>query len=249
MFDHIHRIAAPDSHGMGWGWALPSLVRLLADPDAYVGFPQCPVVRTDAEDQFGTAIGYWTALDHLLRYQLGWTQPAKGLARWLDRGAKDVCRPLALVKRIWLGDGHLERYLAWRIEKAQDKVVPQMAEHLSQITYRGGEPGVPVGPWELHLEEPGLHALSPLDGEPAAELRIIGGDQSHHLADPVRVMIFDDPAGLESGWYGSLHRSNLGDGPIQVISLRYGPVGLYRRSPRTKHWHTVDEPLHRTGNP
>ena len=89
MFPNIVRVPAPEADQLDWGWALPSLVRLLTDPDAIVGLPHCPILRTDNDDEFGTAIGYWTALDHLLRYQLGWTQPAKGLARWLDQGAKE----------------------------------------------------------------------------------------------------------------------------------------------------------------
>lgn len=252
MFPHIVRVAAPDAAKLDWGWALPSLVRLLADPDAHVGFPHCPILRTNnVEDERATAIGYWTALDHLLRFQLGWKRPAQGLARWLDRGAPDDCRPLALVNRIWRQDGHLERYLSWRIENngiTHDEVPASWARRLAGISHEFGERGVPLGPWQLHLGEPELHTLAPLNGKPPAEVRLIGGDQSRHTPDPVRVMIFDDPAGLESGWYGHLHRHIPDAGPIQVISLRHGPVGLYRRSPRTKRWHTVDEASHRTGN-
>ena len=75
-----------------WAWALPAAIHLLADPTAYVRLPRCPMAQAGTDD-FTTALGYWTALDRLVPYQLGWTYPAQGLARWQD-GA--LTTPVAL---------------------------------------------------------------------------------------------------------------------------------------------------------
>lgn len=248
MFANMVRVGAPAKVSHDWGWALPSVVRLLADPEAIVGVPRCPIVRSGV-DEFDTALGYWTALDHLLRYQLGWTQPAQGLARWLDAGANELCAPLALVRHLWHADGHLDRYLAWRVEEAGEDLPPPWTRRLTAIHYEWGEQGQPVGPWQLHLEEPGRHALAPIDDPPPADMRIADGDLSLMTKRPMPVIIFDDPAGLECGWYGYLMSRPDSVGPFEVISSRHGPVGKYHRSPHTGYWHTVSETEHRLGNP
>lgn len=95
-----------------WGQALPAIARLLADRRADVALPTCPLLRADEDvvgEVFARAIAYWSALDHLLRYQLGWTHPAQGLARWRDEGGGSVSTALALVRYVWLGDGFLDR--------------------------------------------------------------------------------------------------------------------------------------------
>ena len=57
------------------------------------------------DEPFARALAYWTALGHVLRFQMGWTHPAQGLAHWLDEGGDDVCDALSLVRHVWLGDG------------------------------------------------------------------------------------------------------------------------------------------------
>lgn len=150
------------------GRALPAVVRLLADRRADVALPTSPLVRAGErwEETFARALAYWTALDHLLRYQLGWTSPAQGLARWLDEGLPDDVRPLALVRHVWLGDGSLPRYMAWRVEKGGDHLPSAWMKRAAETVYEHGGEGEFLGPWQLHLEEQGKHVLEPLEAEP-----------------------------------------------------------------------------------
>ncbi len=165
-FPHLRREVS-DSRAMHWGRALPVVVRLLADRRADVALPACPVLRfgENWDRTFSGALAYWTALDHVLRFQLGWTFPAQGLVRWLDEGTPDHTHPLALIRHVWLGDGYLSRYLAWRIEKTDDHLPSAWADKLANISDEWGKEGQPIGPWQLHLESGG-HALGPEQSEP-----------------------------------------------------------------------------------
>ena len=249
-FPRLHRIRHSESEPQ-WGWALPSVFRLLADPESDAALPECPMVRTNADDAaFSTALGYWAALDHILRYQLGWTHPAQGLARWLDKEAKPVCPALALVRFVWLGDGHLDRYLAWRLDRCStDDHLPaawvRRFEHL--IPEPSHSIGQPRGPWQLHLEEVGMHVLNPQHGAPPRDVRVFTSGAGS-LLDEQQVLLFDDPEGLECGWYGFLMQ---GLAPkvqtVEVYAPRFGRCGVFRRSPLTGRWHTTSEEAHRWG--
>jgi hypothetical protein len=77
--------------------------------------------RADDHDvTFRTALSYWTALDHLLRYQLGWTHPAQGSRGGATR-ARTTGVPLSLMRHVWLGDRFLDWYMAWRVDKCGDR--------------------------------------------------------------------------------------------------------------------------------
>lgn len=249
MFENVYRVESP-LEGSDWGWALPSVVRVIADPSANVGLPACPLLRQGNHDTaFRLALGYWSALDHLLRYQLGWTHPAQGLARWLDEGLDMGGTPLDLVRQIWLGDGFLLRYLAWRLEKTVDHVPGRWRDRVAS-TYEYGKEGEPIGPWQLHLEEHGMHVLSPNDSSPPEQL-LVSIDPASNVGNgawtPDVTIIFDDPAGLESGWYGFLSEFNVRHTSVDVYAKRFGYCGPYRRSPLSGRWHTVREPVHQWG--
>lgn len=162
--------------GLDWGWALPAALRLLANHDAEATLPAVPMVRRghglndDGHDEvFKRALGYWTALDHLLRYQLGWTHPAQGLARRRDHDVPNACPALALVGYVWLRDGYLDRYMAWRAQTGRDQL-PSAWMRPDSITYEYGAEGLPFGPWQLHLEEAGMHVLAPEQEAPPRSL-------------------------------------------------------------------------------
>lgn len=250
-FPHLRRERSRTAT-LRWGRALPSVARLLADRRADVALPACPLLRAgdNYEHTFSDAVAYWTALDHLLRYQLGWTHPAQGLSRWLDEGAPDKLRPLALVRYVWLGDGYLQRYLGWRLEKTNDHLSSAWTTRLAALEHTWGEEGQPIGPWQLHLEDPGMHALSPEQGEPPklALLEpfgsLVGPANSPLLGQAEPVVLFR--GSLEDGWYGAL---NLAPTPaVRVISERHGLIGVYTRSPSTRRWHTVTEEIHSWGH-
>jgi len=248
-FPHLRREVA-DSKAMDWGRALPAVVRLLADRRADVALPICPVLRSGEswDRTFSSALAYWTALDHVLRFQLGWTFPAQGLARWLDEGTPDDARPLALIRHVWLGDGHLSRYLAWRLEKTVDHPPSAGADGLGAISYKGGKGGQPIGPWQLHLEDDG-HVLSPQQSAPPKLAWLspfsapVTGKTPPLLGQAEPVLLFR--GSLESGWYGALKQAPTHT--VRVVSEQHGLIGHYTRSASTDRWHTVPEEIHTWG--
>lgn len=234
---------------MNWGAALPAVVRLLADRRSDVALPTYPLVRAgERGDNFARAQAYWTALDHVLRYQLGWTFPAQGLARWLDEGCPDDVRSLALVRHVWLGDGALPRYMAWRVQHGGDHLPSAWMKQIAGVSYEYGREGEPFGPWELHLEEPGLHALAPLEGKPPKSTWLHPFDpfsliQPNASDGSEPVLLFR--GGLETGWYGALEHAPTS--AVRVISEEHGLCGRFRRSPFTGRWHTAPEEVHAWG--
>jgi hypothetical protein len=250
-FPRLRREWVGSTSAHNWGGALPAVVRLLADRRADVSLPACPLVRAGErwEETFARAMPYWTALDHVLRYQLGWTFPSQGLARWLDEGSPDQVRPLALVRHVWLGDGSLHRYMAWRVQKGVDHLPSAWLKRVAGTVFEFGKEGETVGPWELHLEEPGMHALAPLDGAPP-RLTWLHPFEPPAARQPPRLVGESEPVllfrgGLETGWYGALEYAPTS--AVRVVSEEYGLCGRFRRSPTTGRWHTVPEEVHAWG--
>lgn len=233
-----------------WGRALPDVVRLLADRRSDAALPACPLVRA-GEDRgvtFNRALSYWTALDHLLRYQMGWTHQAQGLARWLDEGADDVCPALSLVRHVWLGDSFLPRYMAWRVQQAHDHLPAAWTARFGEFVHDERE-GTPIGPWKLHLEESGLHVTAPEVGAPPKLVWLCpfdptGGASSGSLVgESEPVLLFR--GSLESGWYGALQQCPVGQ--VWVVSEEHGLCGRFHRSTSSGRWHTAPENAHLWG--
>ncbi len=234
-----------------WGKALPAVIRLLADRRADVALPPCPWVRAgDRWDQtFASALAYWTALDHVLRYQLGWTFPAQGLARWLDEGSPDDVLPLALVRHVWLGDGAVPRYMAWRAQTGADHLPSAWMDQTVETAYELKKEGEPVGPWGLHLEEFGKHVLAPSEEQPPKLTWLhpfeppAPTQRPRLVGDSEPVLLFR--GGLETGWYRALEYAPAS--AVRVVSEEYGLVGRFHRSPASGRWHTAPEEVHRWG--
>lgn len=227
-------------------------MRLLSDRRAAVSLPACPLIRggENYNVTFSRAAGYWTALDHLLRYQMGWTFPAQGLARWLDEGGGDDCEALALVRSVWVGDGHLLRYMAWRTQKNPDHVPSAWSKKLDADEYQHAREGEPIGPWQLHLEEPGGHVMLP-ESAPAPRLVWLHPFEPAGARSPKQPLVHDSEAvllfrgSLESGWYGALGQSPTPR--VRVISEEHGLCGRFHRSPESGRWHSAPEQFHLWG--
>jgi hypothetical protein len=219
-----------------------------------VALPAVPMSRSgeDHSEAFARALAYWTALDHILRYQLGWTFPAQGLAQWLDQGSwDDPSDALSLVRHVWLGDGFLDRYLAWRLQTGNDNLPSTWMKSLDNVKDNSGQEGQPIGPWGLHLQESGMHVLSPETEAPPklVWLRPLeptkGASQvGAPLVGPAEpVLLFR--GSLESGWYGALQQAPTDE--VRVVSEEYGLCGRFHRSPVSNRWHTVPEEVHLWG--
>jgi len=253
QYPNLRRSLYATRSTMDWGRALPAVVKLLADQRAEVELPACPQRRSgeDHDITFNRALSYWTALDHVLRYQLGWTHPAQGLARWLDEGGGDIYPPLSLVRHVWAGDGYLPRYLAWRVQKTGDHLPSAWMGRIERLEQELDREGEPIGPWQLHLEEqtgghvtgpesgprPRLAWLHPFDpsGERAATPPLVG--------EPELLLMFR--GSLETGWYGALQ--NALTPQVRVFNEEHGSCGRFHRSLTSGRWHTVLEQVHMWG--
>ena len=112
--------SGPGSHSeMGgqtaWFWGVPGVFHALASPRTGQPVPAPPLPTLD--EAHSQSLGYWCALQYLFLYRLGWSDPGKGLTRWYDIGKPTDDPTLALVAEVWDRDGHLDRYLAWLLQR------------------------------------------------------------------------------------------------------------------------------------
>ena len=146
-FPRLRRDWVGSTSAHNWGGALPAVVRLLADRRADVYLPACPLVRA-GERWEETSRGLcpigrrWTTCCATSSVGL----PSQGLARWLDEGSPDEVRPLALVRHVWMGDGSLPRYMAWRVQKGGDHLPSAWMERVAGtvFSWEGGRDRRPL---------------------------------------------------------------------------------------------------------
>ena len=84
---------------------VPAVHQALAGPQA-----RRPMLRAPepGDDFWPGALGYWSALLHLLVYGFGWSRPDRGLRWWYDAGRPADDPKLALLREIWDADGQLK---------------------------------------------------------------------------------------------------------------------------------------------
>jgi hypothetical protein len=126
-----------------WGCAIPGMFRALASPLSFEPLPETP----DPSDPHRNALGYWTALMHMLLYSLGWARPDRGLRWWYDTGRPTDDHRLALLDHVWYRDGHLEDFALW-VSRGQ-WVLGEAQYQLAELTdhHDDGEPVEPHPDW------------------------------------------------------------------------------------------------------
>lgn len=239
-----------------WGWAIPCLYGVLASPYSNRPFPQRP-----SDSSHDLALGYWSALLHLLIYSFGWARPDRGMRWWYDSG-KPVDDPrLRLLKDVWDEDGQLDAFVAWlwttqqladvdaleaiagrTIDRAS---VPTDQEWLNKVTEAAASAGIaspaPYGGWDpLHLSN---HCSGPL-ADVRSTPTLVRSDAEKRRA----VLVTDSMV----GWYrvlAGVDLPDLGDQSwrVDVISKPVGYLGTFRRSRDTGLWFSGKHRFHVRG--
>ena len=108
----LSELAAPEEEGsddgsdtfgeqVQWGFAIPSIFRVLASPRSGEVFPRAP----RKGDPLWFSCGYWSCLLHMLMYSLGWARPDLGLWWWYQNDKPSNDPRLQLLSEIFDRDG------------------------------------------------------------------------------------------------------------------------------------------------
>lgn len=241
-----------------WGYAIPSVFRALTAPPELAILPAPP----KAGDPHACALGYWTALLHVLLYSLGWARPERGLRWWYDTG-KPVHEDARLrLLQIYDQDGMLDLFAAWLWADAYLNAVESLAaltgyQHdrapidvdrawLAEQE-RAREPLGILSPYgggsdPLHLS---FHSCGPVEA-PRGESVLLRSSRSDRTA----VLLLD----TMRGWYRALAEQgstlpDIGDRSwrVDVVVRPIGTLGTYRRSRETGLWFAGRHRFHTRG--
>lgn len=241
-----------------WGFAIPWMYQALAAPRA-----RRPMLRAPepGDDLWPGALGYWSALHHLLVYGFGWSRPDRGLRWWYDVGRPVDDPKLALLSEIWDADGQLDWFAAWLWTSGSRDYLPRS----------GGSPesqGVEVDDrWLADVEQrisnsrtpapygggyDPLHLTAHIDGP----LQRPGQEGAQLTLDPSGERRASITLDSMSGWYSALTElagSLPGhEGPpswkVEVVVRSVGWLGTYRRSRTTGLWFSGRHRNHLAGN-
>ncbi|MHC5796478.1 hypothetical protein ACVXZ4_09990 [Lacisediminihabitans sp. FW035] len=214
------------------------------------------------------SLGYWSALQWLLTYTLGWKSHGRGLRNWYDAGKPTDDLRLALVSEVWDRDGLLDQYLAWAhtdsaaeasrpldwiadVVSADAGVIgPRWSVWLREIEARAKRASGSsyYQPHEQHLEE-GMHVGGGIDH---SNTSVVDATLSV-VSRPLKLAVLTVPSMI--GWYSTLNRMAAQLPPIgaqswhvEVYTKTTGYLGSYRRSRQTGLWFTGKHRFHQMGS-
>ncbi|MDO8392489.1 MAG: hypothetical protein Q7V57_18600 [Actinomycetota bacterium] len=266
----VERVAVPRLEGVDdavardvfgeqaeWGFAIPWMYQALAAPRA-----RRPVLRApEPGDHFWPgALGYWSALLHLLVYGFGWSRPDSGL-RWWHVAERPVDDPkLALLSEIWDADGQLDWFAAWLWTSGGRDYLPRSSagsegqgvevddRWLADVEQRITNSGTPApfggGSDPFHLS---AHIDGPLQQTRAGAQLAIAPSGERRASLTLDSM---------TGWYAAL-TDEAGSLPgheaspswnVDVVVRGVGWLGTYRRSRTTGLWFSGRHLHHQVGN-
>lgn len=217
-----------------WFWAVPGVMRALAAPRAGELVPPAP---NDAVPSPAT-LAYWTSLQYLLLYRLGWSKPTQGLMAWYEMGKPvDDDDTLALISAVWDADGRLDAYLGWALEKQPEYLNESSLTSATWSKYRA-----PLAArWEAWrvAVEPMRQRFFGTDEDP---FRLTGHHGQTGTPDPAATLTPGEGrravylSNTMDAWYWDLRRRarSLPGGPddwlIDVVVRPVGFLGKYRIS-------------------
>lgn len=221
-----------------WAYALPWMYRIISADHPGAMMPRCPGPK---DSVFSGPCGYWAALWELLRFNLGWSQLARGLDWWLSAGRPVEDRKLRLLRDIWLADGQLDWFRAWLYERESSHSERPPAQWFDQIEANIREEGVRTNPFTggsdpLHLQSHGEGPLKKISSDVQMSATYIGDGTEAIVLLP----------GL-GGWYAALSERNPSV-RVRVMVPWIGEIGLFSCSQRTGLWHSTTEDIHLAGN-
>lgn len=243
-----------------WNRHLATAWRACAEP-GLGDYPHRPRPDDDGEwSTFEARIAFFAPLLHLLMYGIGWSQPALGLARWIEHGRATDEPVLAVVDRWW---GHdVDAFVAWLAgaphacahlrETLSGLPSPDEGRTTSELTaydhLRDTHEWLAVwggGSDPMHLSG---HVYAPLaDTHGAAR---VTGVTTDGTTTPRAVMV--TPTYV--GWYAGLRaypaptRLEGHDLRVDVFCPTLGWLGQYRRSAATGLWFRGKHETHMLGN-
>lgn len=264
----MHDPAIPEAamHAMGeqpsWGFAIPWMYRALASPLTYEPVLRAP--RNSDHIMYDGAAAYWSALLHLLVYNLGWIRPDRGMRWWYENGKPPTDERLRFISEVWGVDAQLDWFVAWLrttarildpwlVEEATGHVIGDDTESLLIDLWaeeRLAEAEVSRIPapvsrdgWDpLHLSRHISGPLEPVGGK----VTLLRTGSSRYQA----VLLLDSMI----GWYRALIREGdkLTMPPgrswhVDVVVKPVGWLGTFRRSAVTGLWFSGRHHVHMHG--
>ncbi|MGQ0823774.1 MAG: PGN_0703 family putative restriction endonuclease [Actinomycetota bacterium] len=237
-----------------WGAWLPLAWASVTGRSGACPVPEAPAISTSF-DSFIGPLAWWTPLPHLLAYSFGWSDLARGLNAWQQRG-RPVDDPRLEVVEAWWDDAALG-FAHWLDMRHGDSGAERMLDQLISSLADAGEIEherllralVEGGSDPLHLS---VHA--PIEPSALGKARVEAIDAPIVLgnqANTSAVAVFDQ----YEGWYERL--TDIGSAPdvgplagavhVDVLCRQVGWLGRYRRSPVTGRWFAGAHGLHLWG--
>lgn len=269
----LSELAAPEEEGsddgsdtfgeqVEWGFAIPSIFRVLASPRSGEVFPRAP----RKGDPLWFSCGYWSCLLHMLMYSLGWARPDLGLWWWYQNDKPSNDPRLQLLSEIFDRDGQLDWFAAWLwtvgfnervhlplyefsgwrdLEPDRTAAIDRVWVALQERGSAASDIRSPLGGGSdgLHLT---MHCTGPLESGWAEPQMLYSQSRSGPFAAVV----------LESmvGWYRHLciAGENLCSSFdqscwVDVFVRPTGWLGTFRRSEETGLWFSGSHRFHRPG--
>jgi hypothetical protein len=256
--DEIDNVRDAFGEQMEWGFAIPSIYRVLASPSSGQTLPRTP----ERGDPQWFSCGHWTALLHMLIYSLGWVRPDLGLLWWFENGKPTDDPRLRLLGEVFDSDGQLDWFAAWLWSVHFEQRVDWNLNELTGWIDSGREPNVdrdwiedqrgaaaaseihtPIGSGydELHLT---VHCRGPLESGWSSPSLLHTPDQG------VAAVVVDSMV----GWYRSLCDAGAELPPLRdrswhvdVFVKPTGWLGTFRRSWTTGLWFSGQHRFHEPG--
>jgi hypothetical protein len=230
-----------------WARWIPDAWRAVADPSGRHAVPPVPKSLRSGrpwqyDDSHAEVIAWWTPLDHLLEFGLGWTRSSLGLVRWLALG-RPTGDPTLKVIDDWWGTYVLD-YAAWHGDGLEsDLTSPAEFFWLEKIHQRRADEdwtkawgGGGSDPFHLSGHR------TPEQPDSASETMFFvptsNSTASMLAASADRVSLV---AGSYAGWYRKLMGYS-GESPtgrshrVDVTCRGLGWIGEYRKSRRSGRW-------------
>lgn len=239
----------PSREAMGdqpeWGRYLPDVWRALADPGGTYPYPPCPDPVLDP--------AWWNPLLHVMRFSLGWADPAKGLWRWYNAGRPIADHRLRFIANSWGDD--LDFFAAWLWEPRLDEMraLPDVRAEVTddawwgRITHR--QAGFTDPHWSLGNDS--LHLWVHAEEWQASSETTLGGQLCADVATARATLLLD----TATGWYSELTpawrelpQGAPRDWRVDVVVRPIGWMGTYRRSWTTGRYFTGRHRWHELGN-
>ena len=237
-----------------WSRGIGPMFHTLGGWDSVWAMPRRPSEGAEHRDW----IEYWSPLPQLALGPLGWSDPALGIARWILNGMPTKSPELSLLRRRW---GSMS--LAYFCHPQRDWI-PDEGGCNDLISAKTTGTSISYlfdrSIWSVpYSKAGGLHMSAHLGWQ-----MLGGGEEKRRSQRPVVYRADSAEAGgghvlvlgRFHGWYATLSRvgkelidaGDRSDLEIKDVAPPVGMLGTFRRSLRTKRWHSTTPEEHELGH-